>query len=127
MDAQILLLGVPHNNNTTFEAIEERLAPEYVRFSEIHGAFIIDERGEKKSLPAKLHNMLYPYDFNRMDMTLFRVGAQTKIVIGESIVRRISARRMYEVTQKALAENPYALRLREGDNRIQIPTSIHDL
>jgi aminoglycoside N3'-acetyltransferase len=127
LDAQILLLGVPHNNNTTFEAIEEWLAPEYVDFKEIQNASIIDENGVKKPLPTKRHNMLRPYDFNRMDKLLFRAGAQTQIVIGESILRRISARKMYEVTKKAITKNPYALRLREGESRIQIPVSIHDL
>lgn len=127
MDAQILLLGVPHNNNTTFEAIEEKLALEYVRFKEVCGASIIDERGERKLLPAKLHDMLYPYDFNRMDMTLFRAGAQTRIVIGESVIRRVSAKIMYEATRRVLEENPFALRLLEGEKGIQIPTSIHDL
>jgi len=127
MGAQILLLGVPHNNNTTFEAIEERLAPEYVRFKEIHGAYMMDEAGEKKSLPAKLHDMLYPYDFNRMDKTLFRAGAQTQIVIGESIIRRISAKRMYEITRRIMEENPYALRMRPGEKMIKIPTDVGDL
>lgn len=127
MDAQILLLGVSHNNNTTFEAIEERLAPEYVRFKEIWNAFLMDENGVKSLLPAKVHSMLYPYDFNRMDAPLFRAGAQTQIVIGEAIVRRISARKMYEVTRKAIEANIYALRLREGESRIQISISIHDL
>ena len=127
MDAQILLLGVPHNNNTTFEAIEERLALEYVRFKEVYGAFMIDERGQKRSLPAKLHNMPYRYDFNRMDMMLFRAGAQTRIVIGESVVRRISAKMMYEITRRVLEENTYALRLEAGEKVSQIPTSIHEL
>lgn len=126
-DTQILLLGVPHNNNTTFEAIEEELAPPYTGFSEIQDAFLIDENGVRKPLPAKLHNMLYSYDFNRMDAPLFRAGAQTRIVIGEAIIRRISARRMYEVTRKAMESNTYALRLREGESGIQIPTSVHDL
>ena len=124
-DAQILLLGVSHNSNTTFEAIEERLAPEYVRFREIKNATIIDENGISRPLPAKVHNMPFPYDFNRMDAPLFRAGAQTKIVIGESIVRRISARKMYEVTRRAIETDTYALRLREGEKRIGIPTSIN--
>jgi aminoglycoside 3-N-acetyltransferase len=127
LDAQILLLGVPHNNNTTFEAIEEWIAPEYVRFREIKNAFIIDEDGVKKPLPTKVHDMPLPYDFNRMDLPLFRAGAQTQIVIGEAIVRRVSARKMYEVTRRAIEENTYALRLREGETRIRIPVSIHDL
>lgn len=127
LDAQILLLGVSHNSNTTFEAIEEKIAPEYVRFKEIKNATIIDENGQSHPLPAKVHNMPLPYDFNRMDAPLFHAGAQTKIVIGESIVRRISARKMYEVTRKAIEDDTYALRLREGEKRIGIPTSIHEL
>lgn len=126
-DAQILLLGVPHNNNTTFEAIEEWLAPEYVRFKEVRNAFLIDESGIQRPLPTKLHHMPLPYDFNRMDRPLFRAGAQTQIVIGEAIVRRISARKMYEVARKAIEANPYALRLRPGESRIQIPVSVHDI
>lgn len=127
LDAQILLLGVPHNNNTIFECIEEKMVREYVRFKEIRNASIVDEDGVKRPLPAKVHSMLRPYDFNRMDGPLFRAGAQTRIVIGEAIVRRISAKRMYEVTRSAIEENAYALRLREGESRIRIPTSIHDL
>jgi aminoglycoside 3-N-acetyltransferase len=127
LNAQILLLGVSHNNNTTFEAIEEWLAPEYVHFREIQNASIIDENGVNQPLPAKLHNMLVPYDFNRMDELLFRTGSQTQIVIGEAIVRRISAREMYEITRESIEENTYALRLRKGESRIQIPISIHDL
>ena len=127
LDAQILLLGVSHNSNTTFEAIEERIAPEYVRFREIQNATIIDENGQRYPLPAKVHHMPLPYDFNRMDAPLFRAGAQTKIVIGEAIVRRISARKMCEVTRKAIAADTYALRLRKGEKRIGIPTSIHEL
>jgi len=127
LDAQILLLGVSHNSNTTFEAIEERMAPAYVRFREIQNATIIDENGRAHSLPSKVHNMPLPYDFNRMDAPLFRSGAQTKIIIGEAIVRRISAKRMYEVSRKAIEADTYALRLREGEKRIGIPTSIHEL
>jgi len=127
LDAQILLLGVSHNSNTTFEAIEEKIAPEYVRFRETKNATIIDENGLKRPLPAKVHNMPLPYDFNRMDAPLFRAGAQTKIVIGESIVRRISAKNMYEITRKAIEADTYALRLREGEKRIGIPTSVHEL
>jgi len=127
LDAQILLLGVSHNSNTTFEAIEERIAPEYVRFREIKNATIIDENGQRHPLPAEVHNMPLPYDFNRMEALLFRAGAQTKIVIGESIVRRISARKMYEVTRKAIETDTYVLRLREGEKRIGIPTSVHEL
>ena len=127
LDAQILLLGVPHNNNTTFEAIEERLAPAYVGFREIHGASIVDEAGHRRPLPAKLHNMAVPYDFNRMDTVLFRAGAQTQIVIGEAIVRRASAAKMLDLVQKALARDTYALRLREGEGKITIPTSVRGL
>lgn len=62
-----------------------------------------------------------------MDGPLFCAGAQTQIVIGEVIVRRISARKMYEVTRKAMEANPYALRLRHGEQGIRVPTTLHEL
>ncbi len=127
-DAQILLLGVSHNSNTTFEAVEERIAPDYVDFTEYPETMIIDERGRRRRLPTKGHNFKYPYDFNRMNYRLIREGAQTEIVIGEAIVRRISAARLDAIVSDAIRSDPYALRLRNGESPMpEIPTSIHDL
>ncbi len=127
-DAQILLLGVSHNSNTTFEAIEEEMARSYVKFRELPGVRIIDEEGEARALPTRLHDFEYPYDFNRMNAGLIRAGAQTEIVIGEAIVRRVSAARMRQVVKEAIEANSFALRLRKGQQPLpEIPTSIHDL
>ena len=59
-DAQILLLGVSHNSNTTFEAIEEEMARSYVKFRELPGVRIIDEDGQQRALPTRLHDFDYP-------------------------------------------------------------------
>ncbi len=127
-DAQILLLAVSHNSNTTFEAIEEEMAPPYVKFREVPGVRMIDEFGQERPLPTRLHDYDYPYDFNRMNDPLIRAGAQTEIVIGEAIVRRISAAKMRQVVMAAIQADPFALRLRPGQRRLpEIPTSIHDL
>ena len=127
-DAQILLLGVSHNSNTTFEAIEEEMAPPYVKFKEVPGVRIIDEDGQERPLPTRLHDYDYPYDFNRMNAALIRAGAQTEIVIGEAIVRRISAAKMRQVVMAAIQADSFALRLRQGQRRLpEIPTSIHHL
>ena len=127
-DAQILLLGVSHNSNTTFEAIEEEMARSYVKFRELPGVRIIDEEGQERALPTRLHDFEYPYDFNRMNAGLIRAGAQTEIVIGEAIVRRVSAARMRQVVKEAIEANSFALRLRKGQQPLpEIPTSIHDL
>lgn len=126
--AQILLLGVSHNNNTTFEAVEEELAPEYVAFAEVPGARIIDENGVERPLPTLRHDFTCPYDFNRMNSALIKGGAQTEIVIGEAIVRRVSAEKLYALTKAAILAKPYALRLLPGEQEMrEIPTSIHDL
>lgn len=126
--AQILLLGVSHNSNTTFEAVEEELAPEYVAFAEVHGARIIDENGAERPLPTLRHDFTRPYDFNRMNSALIEAGAQTEIVIGEAIVRRVAAEKLYTLTKATILAKLYALRLLPGERRMrEIPTSIHDL
>ena len=127
-DAQILLIGVSHNSNTTFEAVEEEMAQEYVGFAEVPNSFIIDEQGVERSLRTLRHNMAVPYDFNRMNMPLIKAGVQTDIVVGESIVRRVSASGLCRVARRAIEDNPYALRLRDGEQRLPpIPTTFHDL
>lgn len=127
-DAQILLLGVSHSSNTTFEAVEEELAPEYVGFIELPNARIIDEHGIERPVPTWAHNMACSADFNRMNAPLIGAGAQTEIVIGEAIVRRVSAAGLYRVARQAIEADDYALRLREGEDRLPPPpTSIHDL
>jgi aminoglycoside N3'-acetyltransferase len=127
-DAQILLLGVSHSSNTTFEAVEEELAPEYVGFIELPNARIVDEQGTERPVPTSAHNMACSADFNRMNAPLIRAGAQSEIVIGEAIVRRVSAAGLYRVARQAIEADDYALRLREGEDRLPTPaTSIHDL
>ncbi len=127
-DAQILLLGVSHSSNTTFEAVEEELAREYVGFIELPGVCIVDEQGSRRPLPTWAHNMACSADFNRMNRPLIRAGAQSGIVIGEAIVRRVSAAGLYRVAKQAIEADDYALRLREGEHRRPAPaTSIHDL
>jgi aminoglycoside N3'-acetyltransferase len=127
-DAQILLLGVSHNSNTTFEAVEEELAPSYVKFKDIPGARIIDEGGEERLLPTKRQDFEYSSDFNKLNGKLIRAGAQSEIVIGEAIVRRVSAAKLHEVVRRAIEADTFVVRLRDGEQPLpEIPTSIHDL
>ena len=127
-DAQILLLGVSHRSNTTFEAVEEELAPSYVRFKDLPGARIIDEDGHERLLPSKRQDFTSPSDFNKLNGDLIRAGAQSEIVIGEAVVRRVSAARLHQVVKKAIEADPFAVRLREGEQlQPDIPTSIRDL
>ena len=48
------------------------------------GVRIIDEHGNERALPTRLHDFEFRYDFNRMNASLIRAGAQTEIVIGEA-------------------------------------------
>ncbi|MAG35888.1 MAG: hypothetical protein CL878_06560 [Dehalococcoidia bacterium] len=133
-DAQILLLGVSHNANTTVEAVEEELGLEYVAFTEIAGARIVDEEGRCRPLPTLLTSPTCPYDFNRLNRPLIKAGAQSAIVIGEAIVRRVSAAGLARVVRRMITADTYALRLPHA-RRVPkakrhlpaLPTSIHDL
>ena len=47
-------------------------------------------------------------DFNRMNAPLIRAGEQSEIVIGEAIVRRVSAAGLYRVARQAIEADAYA-------------------
>ena len=133
-DAQLLLLGVSHNSNTTVEAVEEEMMPEYVTFTEVSGARIIDEQGMSHPLSTLRTTCTCPYDFNRLNSPLIRAGAQTEIVIGEAIVRRVSAAGLARVVRQMIEADAYALRLpnayrlsKDKWHLPEIPTCIHDL
>ena len=121
----ILLLGVDQNTNTTFHVIEEEKKVFYMKENEIKNASIIDENGQRFPLPAKRHQP-FSYDFNRMDKPLKQSGAMKITTIGESVVRLIDAKGLYEQVSEYLRRDPSAL-LKKGQERLTVPTSAKDL
>ena len=117
---KILLLGVGHNNSTTFHAVEEQEQLPYMGLTAHADARIIDEQGEERALPTLLHAPTRSYDFNRMNEPLAHAGIQRESFIGDSLVRCVEAGRMFEFAVAAVRRDPEAL-LRQGDERVQIP------
>lgn len=116
---KIILLGVSHNSNTTFHAVEEREKLSYMEFRELPGATIVDELGEHRPLPTQIHAPTRRYDFNRMDEPLRREGIQRQGYIGDSLVRVIAAGEMLEYTAQAVRQDAEAL-LMTGTERMSI-------
>ena len=112
----ILLLGVDQNSNTTFHTIEEEKKVFYMKEKEIKNAFIIDEKGQKFPFPAKIHQP-FSYDFNRMDEPLKQSGIMQIATIGESVVRLIDAKGLYELVCEYLSKDSEAL-LKKGEQRL---------
>lgn len=123
---KILFLGVCHNSNTTLHALEEELRLFYVGFRTIDGARIIDETGVCRPLPAQVHQMARPYDFNRISSRLDEAGIQRMGLIGDAVVRLIDAAAMYEEVRAIARRDPEAL-LQIGPQRMTIPTSRAEL
>lgn len=121
----ILLLGVDENSNTTFHVVEEERNLFYIKYKKIKNAFIIDEKGQKFHLPAKIHQP-FSYDFNRMDKLLKQSGVMKITTIGESVVRLIEAKGLYKLVCKYLSREPATL-LKRGQERLRVPTSAQDL
>jgi len=117
---KILLLGVSHNNNTTFHAVEEQERLAYFSLRAQPHATIVDEQGERRPLPTFLHAPTRRYDFNRMNEPLLREGIQREAFIGDSLVRCLDARRMFIYTVEAVRRDPEAL-VQIGEGRLQIP------
>lgn len=117
---KILLLGVSHNCNTTFHAVEEQEGLFYMNFRELPHATIVDEDGRPGPLPTRVHNPLRRYDFNRMDEPLTREGIQRQRLIGDAIVRCVQAGPMFDYAVQAVRRDPEAL-LMQGAERMDIP------
>lgn len=125
LGGHILLLGVSQNINTTFHAIEEEKELFYVRYKEIKDIYLIDENGLKSSLPTQIHQPLKKYDFNRMDRPLLESGAMKITVIGESLVRLINAKSLYDFACECVRKDPNALLRQEEE--VVVPTSIDEI
>lgn len=123
---KILLLGVGHNTNTTFHAVEEQEGLFYMNFRELPGATIIAEDGTKRPLPTRVHSPLRRYDFNRMNEPLTRAGIQRQRLIGDAIVRCVQAGPMFDLATEAVRRDPEAL-LVTGPERMDIPVSRGEL
>jgi len=118
----ILLIGVSHNSNTTFHAVEEQERVPYMTLRELPGATIIDESGRQAPIETKVHELSRHYDFNRMDEPLERMGIQRRVVIGEAMVRRLEAGRMFAAAVEAVRRDPWALSM-EGKEAVRIAVS----
>ena len=117
---KILLLGVSHNSNTTFHAVEEQEKLFYCGLREAPGATIIDETGRQYPLPSKLHAMSRTYDFNRADAPLRAAGLQREGLVGDAVARCLDARAMFDFLVAMVRRDPEAV-LMEGEQRLSIP------
>jgi aminoglycoside 3-N-acetyltransferase len=117
---KIVLLGVSHNNNTTFHAVEEQERLAYFSLRENPHATLIDESGQRRPLPALLHASTRRYDFNRLNASLQQAGLQREAFIGDSLVRCLDAGGMFDHLVQAVRRDPEAL-LWQGEGRLQIP------
>jgi aminoglycoside 3-N-acetyltransferase len=121
--AKIILLGVSHNSNTTFHAVEERERLWYVGFRDLPGATIIDEEGMQRPIGSRVHKMARSYDFNRMSDVFDRAGLQRQTTVGGAVVRGLEAGRMVEAVTEAVRRDPEAL-LKVGRVGTEIPVRV---
>lgn len=118
--AKLLLMGVSHNSNTTFHAVEEQEKLFYCGLREAPGATIIDEEGRQYPIPTRLHSMSRTYDFNRADAPLRAAGLQREGLIGDSVVRCLDLGAMFDFVVAMVRRDPEAV-LMQGDQRVTIP------
>ncbi|MCE5240224.1 AAC(3) family N-acetyltransferase [bacterium] len=116
----LLLLGVGHNSNTTFHAVEEQEQLPYFPLRQHPRVTIIDEEGQAHPLPTLLHAPTRRYDFNRMNTSLWEAGLQREAFIGDSLVRYLNAGDMFEHAVQAVRRDPETL-VELGGQRLQVP------
>lgn len=85
----------------------------YIKFKEIKNAFIINEKGQRFPFPTKIHQPFF-YDFNRMNKPLRQSGAMKITAIGESMVKLINAKDLYELVCEYLNRDPATLFKRDS-------------
>ncbi len=107
-DGYILLIGVNHQNNTTFHHIEEVAGLDYHLQPDFAKATIITANG-----PVERHILLHAYgnprNFSVMEPLFIERRIQKTGQIGNALVRLIHAGAMVDLTLKCVRGNPRLL------------------
>lgn len=104
MGGKIILLGVDMNRNTTLHAIEDLMDSVYLIEREVPAPMYMEDYQNKTMVMRKFcpgHR-----DFLRFTPELRRAGALVETKVGDAVAKIIDVRKMFELGQKLLAENP---------------------
>lgn len=104
----ILLLGVTHSVNTTFHHVEEIVGVPY-HMQPGWVAAQVKTEDQVRTIHLMLHRYGPDRCFERMEPVFRERGIQHDGQIGQAQVRLIDARRMVEITQQALLQDPTIL------------------
>ena len=103
----ILLAGVDQESNTSIHSCEELAGVPYHLQSEITECSITDDKGSKLTVRNRLHNWEKPAtDFNKLEKLWKRQGLIRTGKVGNSQIRLIQAKEMFEVTIELLTRQP---------------------
>ena len=101
---KIIMLGVDMNRNTTLHAVEDIMDSVYLTTNEVAAPKYMEDYQNKTMLLKRYcpgHR-----DFLRFAPVLRREGAMKEVLIGNAVAKIIDARKMFEIGEKLLSENP---------------------
>lgn len=104
MGGKIMLLGVDMNRNTTLHAIEDIMDSVYLESRVVPAPkYVKDYEGKTMEM-----NKFCPghRDFLSFTPVLRREGALTEVRVGNALAKIIDVKKMYELGEKMLSENP---------------------
>ena len=109
----ILMVGIGLSCVTAFHCAEEISGVSYLMQPEPVNATVIDTRGNKIAVRARIHTYGIPMDFPRAEQPLLQAGIIKMGSSGNSALRLIKAKEMLEFILARIKENPFFL-LKEG-------------
>lgn len=104
MGGKIILLGVDMNRNTTLHAIEDIMDSVYLVTERVPAPKYMEDY-QNKILVMKKYCPGHR-DFLSFTPVLRREGALVEVKIGNALAKIIDVKKMYELGEKLLAENP---------------------
>lgn len=119
LNAWILLVGVNFNCCTFIHLLEERARVPYREWVELHGTVVDDDRPRREVYPffrrrGGVHN-----DFRPLGRLLSETDLVTEAQVGDSRLRAVRVRDLYETGLRALRRDPLFLVSKETRARAQ--------
>ncbi len=110
LEGYIMLAGVDQESNTSIHSCEEIAGVPYHLQDTAIDITITGYEGKRLIIRNRLHNWEKPEtDFNKLDEVLEQKGIMKKGRAGNSLIRLIKARDMFEFTIDLLRKDPYYL------------------
>jgi aminoglycoside 3-N-acetyltransferase len=104
----VVLLGVPHDSNTTLHHLEEQCCS-WLLMPEPFEVSFLDTAGQRRTSCLRSYRANLPRDYPKVEPILLQAGVQRNVMIGTATVRIMRAAAVLECIGRIVRQDPYFL------------------